>query len=284
MALGRYPEALDAALVWKRYDPANLGLLLTLGELYRLGGRPEESVRIASGALDIDPENKEVVELLSLYAAAKGRPQEAYALRLGRALRKPDDAATQVELAEAAARYGLYEEVISLLAPWVEVDAKGKVIVKAKLNAAQKTKVLKLYSEALGASTKTKSLGSIVASTPNKSNLVVELTWEGNADLDLWVVGAKGKPVFGENFIEDHDGEGPERVSVEKAKMGKYRVQVFDASTQRGTKEIKGKLVMYGFKGTSNEKKKEIDFTLQPGGGLELGSLNLSSHHRCYYY
>lgn len=284
MSMGRYPEALDAALVWRKYDSANMGLLQTLGELYRLGGRPEEAVRITSGALDIDPENKEVVEILASYALVKGHPQEAYALRLGRALHKPNDPAVQLELAEAASQYGLYEEVLSLLSSWVEVDAKGKVSVKAKLTSAQKTKALKLYSEALGASTsKTpRSLGSILAEAPNKANLVAELTWEGDADLDLWVVGSKGRPVFGEGFLEDHDGAGPERLSVEKAKFGRYRVQVFDASTRRGTAEIKGKVVLYGFKGTGSEKKKEISFTLQPGGGLELGSISILSRQECF--
>jgi tetratricopeptide (TPR) repeat protein len=269
IAMNMHKEALEAAIVWRRLDGANVDLLKTISGLYRLNGRADEAVRMYSGVLDIDPEASIVVEVLASYAEAKGRFEESYQLRLARTERKLDDTNAQLDLIEASIKAKHTEEATRLLSGWIKTDAKGKVSTTGKLSGAQKNRVLSLYKNISGESTSSKVEDS------KRAEILIEASWEGDADLDLWIIGPNGRAIFGDGFQESA-GKNVEKLILPKASMGKYQVIVFDASTKRPSKDTNVKVLLHGFKGAVGEKKKEISVSVPPNSGAEVGTIELS--------
>ncbi len=276
--VGRVTEAKAEVEKWRALDTADPTVLAYVGDLDRLSGDPDSALRHYSGALDMDPERRAVLESLALWMESQERWDVAFALRLSLHQLKTSDRPAIVRLAVAAARAGRTEDAQEAALMLLEKTADDRLVPAkgVKLKADERALLERLASGdglPLGH-------GAPSLSASASAKVKVELTWKGDADLDLWVASG-GKFAGGDSkggcLMDGKTGSAGEVFYMPKLEKGKLVVQVSCASGSCGN--VAGKLVI-----KADDKKKTIPFVMEEGQGATLGEIRVTRHNvKCAY-
>lgn len=271
MRHGRIDEAAEQVSEWAEFDTADPTVLEYAGEIARLSGDLTEALRLVSGVLDVNPEKERVLESLALWMETRERWDVAYALRTAIHLVNPGNEGDVLAMAVAASRAGLDEEArraASLLVDRTE-DGKLRLAKGVRLKAASKEAITRLAAgEELPLGYGSPSLGDAAS-----ARFSVKLTWEGGADLDLWVASSSGAYLGGDEHdgavIGGSQGTAGEVFFMPKGAKGRYTIQVHCASTDCGS--VQGQVVIRAL-----GEKRTLPFVLEQGQGTSVGEVRIS--------
>ncbi|MBW2261278.1 MAG: hypothetical protein JRG91_04825 [Deltaproteobacteria bacterium] len=281
MKTGDYTSALEEVEKWRAMDSANPKVLTHLGDLTRLAGDVTGALRYYSGVLDIKPEDEKTMKMLASYLEGKKRWSEAHAYRVSLNLLKPTNWKAAALRAVAAARAERWEDA-SFAAKQVVEEGKGgslKLKKGVKLSKDLREAVLRIA---------VKEKPPLLFDAPSmldagSAKFKVELTWEGDVNLDLWVATKKGKLLGGADdkagVIDGKTGKEGEVFYMPKSSGGTYTVQVMCAEPG-GCPTVGGKVKIKAH-GTT----KTIPFVLQAGAGKDLATVRVNKrvvHKHCY--
>lgn len=281
MAHGQYGEALAEVEAWRKMDSANPVVMRYMGDLTRLAGDIKGALRYYSGVLDMKPEDKKTMEMLASYLESRSRWTEAHAYRVSLNLLKAKDWKAAARRAIAAARAERWEDARFAAGQMVDEakDGQMKLAKGVKLPKDLKDAVLRI---AVG------EKPPLLLDAPSvidagKAKFAVELSWDGDVDLDLWVATKKGKVLGGAgdkgSLLPGASGSQGEVFYMSKADKGRYTVQVVCAEPD-GCGAVSGKVKI-----RAHGSKKTIPFVIKGGQGVEVASVKVDRYmSKCSYY
>lgn len=275
--LGELQEAAAQVQDWRSKDSADPTVLGYAGDLARLSGDVDEALRLYSGELDMNPERKKTLQSLALWMEARERWDLAHAFRTALHVIKPSDTGDILNMAIAASRAGRTEDAKNAALLLVEEGKDGelKLKKKVKLSVASKEALLRLAAgEKLPLGYEAPSL-----SDAGKARFTVELTWSGDADLDLWVATTSGLVLGGDKkdggLIPSAKGSVGETFYMTGKDQGRYAIQVYCASGDCGN--VAGKVKI-----RAHDSKKTIPFVIDDGQGVNLAEVKVyKSKKKC---
>jgi hypothetical protein len=256
-------------------DGANPKVLTHLGDLTRLAGDVTGALRFYSGVLDLKPEDAKTMKMLASYLESKKRWSEAHAYRVSLNLLKPSDWKAVALRAVAAARAERWEDAAFAAGQAVEEGKDGSLKLKkgVKLKKDLKEAVLRIA---------VKEKPPLLFDAPSmldagSAKFRVELTWEGDVNLDLWVATKKGKLLGGADdragLIDGKTGKEGEVFYMPKASAGTFVVQVMCAEPG-GCPTVGGKVKI-----KAPGASKSIPFVLQEGAGKDVASVRVNKYY-----
>ena len=272
---GDYASALEEVERWRAMDSANPRVLTHLGDLTRLAGDVAGALRYYSGVLDIKPEDGKTMKMLASYLESKKRWSEAHAYRVSLNLLKPGNWKAVALRAVAAARAERWEDAAFAAGQAVEEGKDGSLKLKkgVKLSKDLREAVLRIA---------VKEKPPLLFDAPSlldagSAKFKVELVWDGDVNLDLWVATKKGKLLGGADdragLIDGRTGKEGEVFYMPKASSGTFVVQVMCAEPG-GCPTVGGKVKIKA-PGTS----KTIPFVLQEGAGRDVASVRVNKYY-----
>ncbi len=272
---GDYASALEEVESWRAMDSANPKVLTHLGDLTRLAGDITGAMRYYSGVLDIKPEDEKTMKMLASYLESKKRWPEAHAYRVSLNLLKPTNWKGVALRAVAAARAERWEDATFAAQQVVEEGKDGSLKLKkgVKLSKDLRDAVLRIA---------VKEKPPLLFDAPSMldaggAKFKIELVWEGDVNLDLWVATKKGKLLGGADdtagLIDGKTGKEGEVFYMPKASSGTYSVQVMCAEPG-GCPTVGGKVKIKAH-GTS----KTIPFVLQDGAGKDVATVRVNKYY-----
>jgi hypothetical protein len=269
MRHGQYEEAMAEVQKWRAMDSANTSVMTLVGDLTRLGGDIAGAMRFYSGVLDMKPEDKKTMEMLAGYLESKKRWAEAHAYRVSLNLLKPKDMKAAARRAVAAARAERWEDAKFAASGLVE-EGEGLPRLKKGVKLPKDLKEAVLRIAAGEKPPLMMDAASVVDA--GKAKFSIELTWDGDVNLDLWVA-RKGKVLGGSGdngfLLEGTAGPQGEVFYMKKADKGRYTVQVMCAEPG-GCGAVSGKVKI-----RVHGKKKTIPFVIKGGAGLDVATIKV---------
>jgi hypothetical protein len=263
MKTGRYAEALERASSWAAADGAGSSTLKALAELLRLAGRPDEALRVASGILDVDSENVEILDDLARTFESRGEWGEAWPFRHTLSLLDPGPTAGAAA-AVAAARAGFPDEaakiardVLDGLPPSSKKISPAKKALLARLSAGEHSMlVFDLPGDY----------------TPSSSELTVELVHDAGAKIRLFVLSKEGFTMGGGGSSGKimTGPKGGELFYMGRAREGAFRIQVACAGPPGSCDGAAGKVFIDAL-GT----KKTVPFVMKDVWGTDLALVRI---------
>jgi len=276
--IGDFKSAFEESKKWYEIDSSNPLAIKTFAELLRLKGNLESSLRIYSGVLDVAPEETSVMKNLAGYFEINEMWEDAYPFRVSMNLVRPSDKKTAVARAISAARAGRWDDAIEVARNLIIEGKNGKVNLKPGLSISGLDSELIL---SIAREEKTPLLfEKQTRGTLESSKLVIELKWEKNVDLDLWVLDSKGNFLGSGrengNLIPSGKENRSEIFYMKDVKDGTYKVQVScggkgDCGTLSGTINIKAPY-----------KSRTIPFVINENWGGEIAKIVTESIRYAY--
>ena len=181
----RYVEAYEAAKGWHEMDGTNRDVLVLMGRLAWIRGRPAEAVRIVSGILDVSPEDRSTMRMLASYHEMREQWEEAHAYRFSLYLLTPKDSGAAVDAVFSFVRIGKREEAMAIAKERFCKVVAGKLRIRGDVHLpAHEMRLLEAIVKGEDPPELEEMPGKY---TVEDSRLVATLSWEGDVDLDLWV-------------------------------------------------------------------------------------------------
>ncbi len=273
MSRHRYAEAHQVASAWFEMDGRNPDVLLLMGRLAWIRGKPAEALRTTSGVLDVSPEARSVMKRLAAYHEMHGEWEQAHAYRFSLYLLTPRDPNAAANAVFSFVRIGERDEAMQIAKERFLREVNGKLVVRHDVTLpAHKLGLLEAIVKGEDPPQLQETPGSY---SVEDSRLVARLTWEGDVDLDLWVTGPHERLLglgAGTGKIKLSSGGGEEEIYyLNVPDEGSYRFRVICAD-EKGCPSASGTLQIQAL-----ERKETVAFEMKGGWAVDLARVTIGS-------
>jgi tetratricopeptide (TPR) repeat protein len=248
---GDLKRAYEVATQWLERDKLDPQALTYMADILGRQGNRDDSLRLLSGIVDIDPDNTKLHTRLAEAYELAGDTEHACSHRT--ALAEMSDSAKVIGAAVRCQRALGENEAAEDILGAVATDKLRKKVDKAASIGAKSTK-------------------------SKRNQLTVDATWEGGSDLDISIVTPQGTRLSwmgGRDgmFVEDTRDTKHEKLTLKKLKRGNYLIEV--SRTKVGdTTPIAGKLII-----RAHGSKRAVKFELT-GDTAVVARLGVSMESR----